>query len=342
MAGLPYYYALSLRNIGVHSVSVKPMEEEMGGYPDGVTLDRKLPSDKTLTNAKQNRLIRILKRSGFLFSNINNFKLIHYYSGTILPEYIDLKLFQLLGKPMIISWAGGDARITKIARGNNPYFYRPANDPRDKETEKRLAHISKYVHFVATDPEMAEYSVPFFEKVFNLKQPVNLNECICRYPLVNQSIPLIYHIPTHSGVKGTNYIVSAIDRLRSEGLSFEFKLLEAKFSQKEMRVKLSEPDIYVDELLCGSYGVTAIEAMGSGKPTITYIREDLVDKFPKELPLVNANPDTIYQRLRELIKDAELRQEIGRRSREYVEKYHSLEAVGPELLKIYREIGMKD
>ena len=342
MAGMPYYYALSLRNIGAYSISVKAIEEELGGYPDGVTLDRKLPSDITLNNSNHSRLYRILNRTNLVISCVNNCKLVHYYGGNLLPKDFDLKLFKLFKMPMIISWAGGDARITRIARKNNPYFYRPANDSRDAKVENRLATISKYVSFVATDPEMAEYSIPYFEKVFILKQPVNLDECICNIPSNNKKTPLILHIPTHSGVKGTKHIISAAERLKTEGLSFEFRLLKANYSQKKMKKILAEPDIYVDELLCGSYGVTAVEAMASGKPTITYIREDLVEKFPKDLPIINANPDTIYKKLKELIKDSEMRHETGKRSRAYAEKYHSLEAVGPKLLKIYREIGMKE
>lgn len=38
LAGWPYYYARSLRKIGINSLSVKLMKEETGGYPGGVVL----------------------------------------------------------------------------------------------------------------------------------------------------------------------------------------------------------------------------------------------------------------------------------------------------------------
>ena len=81
--------------------------------------------------------------------------------------------------------------------------------------------------------------------------------------------------------------------------------------------------------------------MSSGKATITYIREDLIEKYPQSLPLVNANPDTIYTKLKELIEDAELRSEIGEKSRKYTEQFHSLDVIGARLLEIYKEIGWK-
>ena len=148
------------------------------------------------------------------------------------------------------------------------------------------------------------------------------------------------HIPTEPWVKGTAYIESAINRLKLEGYNFRFKLLQF-LSQEEVLDEILKADIYVDDLRCGSYGITSIEAMASGKPTVCYIRDDLVEKYPEDLPLVNANPDTIYQKLKELILDSELRHEIGIKSRTYAEKYHSLEVIGPRLLNIYKEIGLK-
>ncbi|MCE7980650.1 MAG: hypothetical protein DYG89_05610 [Caldilinea sp. CFX5] len=82
--------------------------------------------------------------------------------------------------------------------------------------------------------------------------------------------------------------------------------------------------------------------MASGKPTLTYIREDLIEQYPKDLPLVNTNPDTIYTRLKELIVDTERRREIGLKSRTYVEKNHALEVVGAKLLQVYQKIGLKE
>ncbi len=49
------------------------------------------------------------------------------------------------------------------------------------------------------------------------------------------------------------------------------------------------------------------------------------DKFPqknpKECPIVDVNPDTLYEKLKELIVNFEYRQELAEKGRPYVEKY---------------------
>ncbi|KKB08887.1 hypothetical protein VE26_02220 [Devosia chinhatensis] len=167
---------------------------------------------------------------------------------------------------------------------------------------------------------------------------MNLDLIQAKYPDEEAKIPVVLHIPTEPLVKGTEYLVAAVERLQKKGLQFKFELVR-QLTQQQMYERISECDIYVDELRCGSHGVTAVETMAAGKPTITYIRPDLIDSYPPELPLVNANPDTIEKTLEELILDPQRRRSIGVASRKYVEKYHDADIVAAELLEMYNEIG---
>lgn len=239
---------------------------------------------------------------------------------------------------MLVSFGGGDARLIDIARSKNPYFYREMDPARDAKTRGYLTSLSKYVKFAATDCEMEEYVSPYFERVFTFRQPVDLGRFSCTLTEGQQRLPVVLHVPTEPHVKGTEQIVAAAEKLQAEGLRFEFKLVR-KLTQKEFYRELSQCDIYIDELRCGSHGVTAVEAMASGKPTITYIRPDLVEKYPADMPLVNANPDTITDVLRELIEDNAGRADISHRSRAYAEKYHDSKVVAREMLEVYRQIG---
>lgn len=248
-------------------------------------------------------------------------------------------LFKMFRIPRIITWAGGEARIIREARKNNPYFYRNYDEKKDKRVREKLKRIGKYVEYVATDPELAEYSAPYFKKVFILPQPIDIEE----YPFHAQNnrkkSPIVLHIPTNRDVKGTAYIEAAVDRLYAEGIEFQFMVLNPIMTQAEVRKKINECDIYVDELRCGAYGLTAVEAMALGKPTLTYIRQDLVAKYPEDLPIVNANPDNILDQLRKLLLDSKLREDIGKKSRHYAEMHHSFEEVGKIVIGIYKEIG---
>ncbi len=337
LAGWPYKIAKGFRNRGLNSISAKAVGR------DSLDLDRKLPYDIAVFNWDESMFMRHFKKSVFFIKTLLGCELIHYHGGTILGAWhhlIEGRLTSAFDIPMLMSFGGGDARIVEMARKKNPYFYRLPDEARDKRIRKWLSSVSRYIRYAATDCEMKEYVEPYFEKVYTFRQPIDTEEIICRIPDKRVSAPRVLHIPTEPWAKGTEHIERAIEHLKDEGLSFEFKLTR-QLTQKQVYEELADCDIYVDELRCGSYGVTAVEAMASGKPTVTYIREDLVKKYPPDLPLVSANPDTIHDVLKVLISNPENLHAIGKRSRAYAEKYHALDIVVGELLDIYMDIGYR-
>ena len=56
---------------------------------------------------------------------------------------------------------------------------------------------------------------------------------------------------------------------------------------------------------------------------------------PEICPVVNANPDTLKEKLTLLIKDPELRNSIGMKSRQFVEETHDADKIAIQLLSIY-------
>ena len=78
--------------------------------------------------------------------------------------------------------------------------------------------------------------------------------------------------------------------------------------------------------------------MGFGKPVLCYIHPEIGKDYPTDLPIVNANPDTIKGVLRSLLAEPNLRNEKGKAGRAYVEKYHH-DLKNAELMKeIYAEV----
>jgi len=94
-----------------------------------------------------------------------------------------------------------------------------------------------------------------------------------------------------------------------------------KLPHHKVKDYLRNSDIVIDQLLMGWHGVFALEAMASGKPVLCYIREDL-KKYSPELPILSTSPENIYGNLKLLIEKPNLRQELRRKGRKYVEKYH--------------------
>jgi glycosyltransferase involved in cell wall biosynthesis len=337
LAAWPFWLAEGLKAIGTDSVNVIPEDTDV------FDLDRRLPHHMALANKADPRLSRFFSRARFLASIPSKYSMVHYHGSHLLRgslhHLLEGPYLAACKVPMLVSFGGGDARIVSLARRNNPYFYRQEDPAHDKAIRRYLQSISRHVRYAATDCEMAEYVEPYFERVFTFRQPVE----IARFDYVPPDPtrrPVLLHVPTEPHVKGTEQIVAAAEALKAEGLDFEFRMLR-KLTQKQFYAELSACDIYVDELRCGSHGVTAVEAMACGKCTVTYIRPDLVEKYPGDMPLVNANPDTITKVLRGLVTDAARRATIAEASRAYAMRYHDAKVVAAEMLDVYRQIGLE-
>lgn len=337
LAGWPARVARGLRDAGIDSLNV--IAEEV----DVEDLNRRLPYDRALAVASSPKPMKLARRGAFLLEAARHASLVHYHGGVIWPAgthpNLEGRLFQSRDIPMLMSFGGGDARNIAAARAANPYFYLPPDPARDARTHAYLSAISKRIRFAATDCEMIPHVERYFEKCFVFRQPVDTSEIAFNEPIVDRP-PVLLHIPTHPSVKGTDHIVAAAERLRAEGLSFEFRM-KRQLTQTELYREVADCDVYIDELRCGSHGVTAVETMAAGKPTLTYIRPDLVSRYPADMPLVNANPDTVYDRMREMICEPARRRQLAFDSRAYVEKHHDVRVVVEDLLAIYREIGWR-
>jgi glycosyltransferase involved in cell wall biosynthesis len=167
---------------------------------------------------------------------------------------------------------------------------------------------------------------------------VDVDQLEPRYPVLGNGQKLrVLHVPNHSHFKGTRYLAAAIDRLGADQ-PIEF-VLRSGVSNAEALELMRDADVVVDQLIGGNFGLTALEAMALGKPVIVYLAEPSIVLGFDECPLINANPDTIEGVLRELISNRDRLPEIGRRSRRYVEKHYSVEALASRLRDLYRDVA---
>ncbi len=127
-------------------------------------------------------------------------------------------------------------------------------------------------------------------------------------------------------IKGTGYVIRAVERLKSEGIDVSLVNLSGVAS-RNMRFHQVQADIIVDQLIYGGYGSTTLEAMALGKPVICYIRPSwktyLTSLFPEwaSCPIISATPETVYSELRKLVVDAQYRRKVGEESRRFAEKF---------------------
>ena len=152
----------------------------------------------------------------------------------------------------------------------------------------------------------------------------------------------IVHSPTNRKYKGTDLIISVIEKIKKEK-QIEFVLLENIHRSEVLKIK-STCDISIDQVggeMGGTgYGKAGLETLAMSIPTITNMTSEY-EKWLAENPFIVANNfDELYVKLNELIEDKRLRDEYGRKGHEWVKKYHSFESVNKRLKELYRSYGI--
>jgi glycosyltransferase involved in cell wall biosynthesis len=148
--------------------------------------------------------------------------------------------------------------------------------------------------------------------------------------------PLVVHAPSNRTKKGTAHVIEACAQL-----PVELDIVEG-VPHEEARARYARADIVVDQLNAGWHGVFALESMALGKPVVTYLKPDVVERsaegYGVRIPLVPATAETLVEALRPLVEQPALRREVGAASRAYVEQVHDIDRIADRLVDLYRSL----
>ncbi|MDQ1911284.1 glycosyltransferase [Paenibacillus sp. GD4] len=265
------------------------------------------------------------------------FNVFHFHFGTTLTlDHSDLPLLRGAKKAVLMHYWGSEVRMLSVAREWNRYVQVKVSD--EDEIKRKLEHLGSMIdHCVVADHELYQYVKGYHKHIHFIKQTIDLEKYMPdpRFKFRKKK-PLVVHAPTSPEIKGTKFILQAVEELKSQ-YDFEFVLVQGK-SHDEARQIYQQADIVLDELLCGSYGILAIESMAMGKPVITYINEHIRETYPSELPLVTANPETVKEVLKSLLTDWDQRVHLGKQGRLYVEKHHDARIIAKQFIDLYQTI----
>ncbi|HRR96067.1 MAG TPA: glycosyltransferase [Candidatus Ratteibacteria bacterium] len=285
----------------------------------------------------KNRIPRYFILMKSLGHAIFNYDIFHFHFNTsFFKNNSDLYILKKFKKKVIMQFWGDDIRIYSSTIKLNPFLADLKwSIKKDKDKIKKIERISEFIDAViVSDGELFSYVKNYFKKIFFLPQISDIS--IFKFPSPEMKEPVIIHSPTYRGIKGTEKIIEVIKELGKK-YKFTFKILE-NIPNEQILNEVLNADIVIDQILIGTYGIFSIEAMGSGKPVICYINENYRKFYPEELPIISSSIDNLYIQLEKLIKDGKLRYEIGKKGREYFEKYHQIDVVTKKLIKIYEEV----
>ena len=268
---------------------------------------------------------------------------LHWVGEPVMFEQsIHRAYLKWIDKPGIVQFMGSDIRIPDADFEINPYYRNVFHNGYEYVSESRVRSL-KTQHFYA---ELNYFPLEFigleryidqglFAKRFRTWQPVDLASHEAIFPVAVATRPVVVHAPSAPKAKGTEHIIGAVEQLKA-GYEFDFVLVENMERRDALR-QIRDCDIFIDQLILGSHGYAAVEAMAFGKPVIAYINDVIGKDYPHDLPLVNANPDNIAEVLGSLIGDGERRHKLGIASRKYAEKYHDEDKIARDLVDIYAE-----
>lgn len=317
MAGILWEYRQGLRSIGIDAQVIVFCKHRFQ-YPADIQFE--------LTGNKYMKFLKEVVMFCIYLPILIRFDVFHFiYGMSMLPLHLDVYILKLFRKKIVMHFVGSEIRPEDSPR---------ANDKKRKEIRFWEKHADAVISF-------PEYSQLLTKKYYMIPVGYDLEywkPFTSRISRKKDKI-LIVHAPSRRSTKGTQYVIEAVESLVEEGFNVEFKILEDS-SNAEVRKWVNRSDIVVDQLLIGWYGAFSIESMALAKPTLCYIDEDLKEKtdYARDLPLVNTTPHTLYDNLKLLIENPDLRLELGEKGRKYVEEVHDSKKTAKRLLELYRSI----
>jgi glycosyltransferase involved in cell wall biosynthesis len=333
-------------------------------------------TDEVLFRQDEPLVLREWKRWKFLWRALSRFDIVHFNFGrTIFPTGMpvsasaagrtsralaslrlacsrlllmrDLPLLKAAGKGIVVTYQGDDARQGDFCRAHfaispasevEPGYYTTETDAHKRRAIEYMSRYADRMFSVNPDllhvlPSRAQF-IPYASVDLDEWKPVD--------PRPEPAAPVLLHAPSHRGVKGTRHVMAAVNRLRDEGVPFEFVLVENQPREKA-RAMYAGADLLLDQLLCGWYGGVAVECMALGKPVVAFMREGdlhfISSDMRRDLPIINATPATVYQVIKEwlTVRRGELLS-WGRKGRRYVERWHDPLVIAERLKDEYHAV----
>lgn len=299
--------------------------------------------------------LRYLLSDFFLFDYfLKNYDILHkdlshlvFKDENLWNKEIDvLKKF---GIKIIIIPFGGDFLQYSTIKNYSLKHVLMSTYPQSKTQESQLKKICDYWTynsdtFIASnilDGKLKWDLIPFVNLCLDIKN-IAARKKYSSYDGINGEV-VIVHSPNHRLIKGSEFIIGAINELKKEGLKIRFVLIEKIKNTEVRRILTEEADILVEQIIVG-YALSGVEGMAFGVPTISnleneeYLRMYRRYSYLNECPVFSATPETIKERIKTLVLNPELRKTLGEAGRKYAEKYHSEESAIYMFERIYDKI----
>lgn len=309
-------------------------------------------------NMKEGLQIEKSRELDFFNYAVENYDVFHFHSGrgllsqnySLWDRLSELEFLKNKGKRIVMHWWGCDLRTEEIDIMNTWSACNICEDSirqgcKNEEKKEMIRKAFSYVDLHLSNGDLAASyeEIQWLDNAIDCDEfkPIGISEIPKQYHLKQNNKLKIFHSFGNSvrrgDVKGSFEIKEAVEKLQNEGYEIEFLFFD-NVPNTEVKYYQAQADIVIDQLKAGWHGSAGMECLAMGKPVITYIRPEVENIIPHEHPLINANIDTIYVVLKDLLDNMDKTRQIGKNSRDYALKYHDYKIVSKKLLDMYENI----
>ncbi len=237
----------------------------------------------------------------YVLSIVSKFDLIHFHGGLGRSRARIAAFARNLGKKIVIHYRGIDLRES----------IRP--DYQD------LADA-----IIVSTPDLRK----FCKEATYVPNPV---EPLPPRPFPNSPVKILHaHTsrPDREKIDGSETIMRVLRELESEQ---GYEVIEVVDAPHDEAISIyRNAHIAVDQLVCGWYGVFAVECMLMEIPVLAYI-----DNTVGKPPILSVTKRTLKDKLLRLAGDSEEMRELGSIQREYASSHHDPEKVFSQVQRVY-------
>lgn len=315
-------------------------------YPADINLNLHLKNRLSSTALK--KIYRYYRKFKAFLDVRNKYNIFHFNAGKTLlhspihPFFYQFELpFYPKKSKLFVTYNGSEARqrYPSLERANLP-----TSEVEDKRKSRSIEKMAKHVDWMwSVNPDLLYYLpkeissfLPYSIANFNISPAFSKSDGVLK----------IVHAPTNQLVKGTAFILEAIEKLKKKYPNhFKFELIQG-LSHHQALEKYREADLVIDQILLGWYGAFAVEVMLMGKPVIVNIAEEDLKFIPKEMAknlmetIIQAGPSDIYEVLEKCIHDRASLKEKSEASVEYAREWHNPRYIANITKEKYESTGL--
>jgi glycosyltransferase involved in cell wall biosynthesis len=259
------------------------------------------------------------------------------FAPALLPTHLIYPWLKRRGKRLVCAFWGSDIRywyafaeemrLLGVDQEVQPFvdYSRVNPGPGYQDKLRMVRSAERYADLILSQPGYGQLQTKPYMRA-NI--PLDLSELEFHIP--DRQVPLVLHAPSVRGVKGTEYVLAAVELLKAEGVPFEFQLIE-KLPNAELHKLLTSSDIVIDELFSETVATLSAEGMATGNAVLVRYMPEFAG-VPGDCPAINVTTDSLTEKLRAIILDRDLRRQLARAGRPYVEAHNDHLGVATQIL----------